>query len=292
MARYLDGAKSLVGFSRISTKKGGVKVIEGRGNRLKGIINEKLTDDLNQDQWRREGNLYEVLRIVDGVPLFLKEHLERLESGGGKLDHRSVADSLRLLISTVASDVSQNVFMSIEPESGQLALFFIDSFYPPIEWYSRGVPVGLLKIRRKDPSKKVYDSKYKQTISNYLAMTGYFETLISDDGLIREGSRSNVFFVQNDFLITPSISEALPGITRKMVLKAVDNVGGKLVERPISVEEIADFDGAFITGTSIDLLPVSRIEEICLESATNPYFKQYQAAYAALKKEDLCRYAW
>lgn len=259
---------------------------------MKGIVNDQLTDDLNPDQWRKGGNLYEVLRIVDGVPLFLKEHLERLESGGGKFDQRAVVDSLRVLIARVASDVSQNVFISIEPESGQHALFFIDSFYPPEEWYLKGVPVGLLKIRRKDPSKKVYDSRYKQTISNYLAMTGFFETLISDDGLIREGSRSNVFFIQKDTLITPSISEALPGITRRMVLKAVDNAGGKLLERPVYVKEISSFDGAFITGTSIDLLPVSRIEGTSLESASNPYFKQYQAAYAALKKEDLRRYDW
>lgn len=254
---------------------------------MEGILNGKLVLDLNPDKWKGMGMIYEVLRVTEGRPLFLAEHLERMARVAQGLDIEEASKGVYSLIQSAPHGISKNIFLSFSQDTKELALFFIDSFYPPDDWYAEGIDVNILKIRRQDPTKKIYDAEYKAAVSRHLQDTSVFETLISDSGLIKEGSRSNVFFMGKEGLVTPPVLDVLPGITRMKVIEAAREAGIPFTERPVLLKEVPEFQGAFLTGTSIDLLPIRKIGENQLPTLSLPLYRQLLQRYRQMKEEDL-----
>jgi len=68
---------------------------------------------------------------------------------------------------------------------------------------------------------------------------------------VEEVGTSNIFFLIGDELNTPPLGGSiLPGVTRNSVITLARHLGTKVVERPISIEEvIANFTKWFIEGS-------------------------------------------
>ena len=86
--------------------------------------------------------------------------------------------------------------------------------------------------------------------------------MVDKSGVITEGSRSNVFFVKEDKIITPLGKSVLLGITRQKILEIAENIGVHLLEKDILLDELSSFDAMFITGTSPKILPIKQVAEI------------------------------
>lgn len=254
---------------------------------MKSIINGVFKENEKIDEWKKKGNIYEVLRVIDGSPLFLLEHLERIKKSAEKVDIGVLNIEIFKLIEKVDKSINKNIFISFDPISGDRAIFFITGFYPPSEWYENGIKINTINIKRNNPNLKVYDIDYKKKIEDFLDKTGVFETLITDNGIINEGSRSNVFFIKENKIFTPSVEDVLPGITREKVFQVARENDIEIEETQISIEALSSFDGAFITGTSIDILPVNKIDEIELKTNESTCFKKLLNSFKKLKEEDL-----
>jgi branched-chain amino acid aminotransferase len=83
---------------------------------------------------------------------------------------------------------------------------------------------------------------------------------------IEEVGTSNIFFVIGNELITPPLAGTiLPGVTRNSVIKLAGYFGTKVVERPISIQEVisASENGslteAFASGTAAIVSPVGQL---------------------------------
>lgn len=93
--------------------------------------------------------------------------------------------------------------------------------------------------------------------------SGFDEALVLTlEGHVSEGSAENIFMVQGDELITPSVTEnILEGITRKSILEVADReLGLKIVERPIDRTEVYLCDEFFMTGTAAQVTAVTRVD--------------------------------
>lgn len=98
---------------------------------------------------------------------------------------------------------------------------------------------------------------------------GYTQVLWLDaieNKYVEEVGTSNIFFVIGDELITPPLEGTiLPGITRNSVIKLADFFGVKVIERPISIQEVisASENGslkeAFASGTAAIVSPVGQL---------------------------------
>jgi len=90
---------------------------------------------------------------------------------------------------------------------------------------------------------------------------GYDDAIfISPSGEVREGSSSNVFVVRNGALQTPATSPTiLHGVTRGYILECARKAGVAIVEGPLSVEEFAAADEAFLSSTTLDVLAITRL---------------------------------
>ena len=102
------------------------------------------------------------------------------------------------------------------------------------------------------------------TLSKHEAeQLGYSESLMLDhEGNVAESTSANVFFKdKNGELHTPVADSFLDGITRRTVIEIAKSKNIKVNERKISPDELASFDGCFLTGTAAEITPVSKILE-------------------------------
>ncbi|MFB6169313.1 MAG: aminotransferase class IV [Haloferacaceae archaeon] len=88
------------------------------------------------------------------------------------------------------------------------------------------------------------------------------ECLVRDlDGFVAEGATSNVFFVDDGVLKTPSLDgPVLPGVTRAVVRDLADEVGIPVETGTYEVTDVRSADEAALTNTTWELRPVSRLD--------------------------------
>ncbi|MCP9474444.1 MAG: aminotransferase class IV, partial [Nitrospira sp.] len=90
---------------------------------------------------------------------------------------------------------------------------------------------------------------------------GVFEAIMIKDGLVTEGSVSNVMAVRAGSIVTPPEGpRILSGVTRTVVLTMAAKEGISIEERFFSVDFLHAADEVFLTGTTIEVLGVVEID--------------------------------
>jgi branched-chain amino acid aminotransferase len=235
------------------------------------VCNGSLTpvEEFQAPYLEKNTYVYEVFRVINGVALFLEDHFDRLMrsclmSGVDfNLGFEEFAKSVSSL--TSANSFWEGNIKTVVEERGKNAtrilIFFTQHQYPTAEQFEKGVHLTLMKGIRVNPNAKVMDTALRNRANAVKQSQNVYETLlIDDDGFITEGSRSNVFFVRNDGVITPPISDVLPGVTRKYVLIVCEKLSIPVRQEKVAVCELIDMEGVFISGTSRKVLPVNSVD--------------------------------
>ncbi len=87
--------------------------------------------------------------------------------------------------------------------------------------------------------------------------------LINDTGHVTEFSTANVFVVSNEQIVTPPLdNQLLPGITRQILLQLLaEYTDYSVCERPITLNELKMAQEVWITSSSREVMPVTRVDE-------------------------------
>jgi len=89
---------------------------------------------------------------------------------------------------------------------------------------------------------------------------GLKECIFVRNGLITEGTHSNIFFVVNGTLFTyPESNHILSGITRKNILRIAQEAGIAIREEAVQENRIRFIQEAFISNTSAEVTPVTEL---------------------------------
>ncbi len=114
-------------------------------------------------------------------------------------------------------------------------------------------------------------------------MTGYTEGLLLDiDGNIAECTGENIFIVKDSVLITPTLENALEGITRDSIMRIARDQGIKVEEKNFSPEVLYAADEVFLTGTAAEITPIREVDGRTIgEGKPGPLTKQLQDTYYA-----------
>jgi len=84
---------------------------------------------------------------------------------------------------------------------------------------------------------------------------GYDEALLTDmNGYVAEGPGANMFFEINGTLVTPSLGNILPGITRATVLELCSELGIPVEEKLFTTTELKEGDAVFFCGTAAEII--------------------------------------
>jgi branched-chain amino acid aminotransferase len=241
---------------------------------------------------------YEVLRVMNGNCLFIEDHLNRLQTSvslsGSKYTFQiqEVSAIIKELIRKNKL-INGNIRLVMQEREGHppvLYTYCIPHSYPSGDLYERGVPTAIFKIVRNDPNIKRYNHNYQQQVRDFIQNRNIYEALLQDDmNCITEGSKSNVFFIRNECVLTAPGEKVLKGITREKVILLCSKLNYKLIECPISIDTLTSMQAVFLSGTSPKILPVNRIDQIAY-STGHAMVKNLMAAYDDLIQEDISRW--
>ena len=216
-------------------------------------------------------SIYEVARLSGTSLLFLNDHIDRLfkslelEGLESLLSREEIRSHLEdLLEKNQATEGNVKFVLNFRPPGKPRFLaYFITHHYPSKDDYKNGVKSITYFFERQDPNKKVWRPEFRRDVAGEIRQKAVFEALLLDSqGSLPEASKANIFGIRNNIVITPPDELVLPGITRKYVLKACRELGITVLKRKILLDELEEMDGLFLTGTSIQVLPVSQVNEI------------------------------
>ena len=132
----------------------------------------------------------------------------------------------------------------------------------------QGIRMQWAKWRRPDPATIPCQTKATGlymicTLSKHAAEAeGYSDALMLDyRGFISEATGANIFLLIDGKLHTPTPDCFLDGITKRTVMELARARGIEIVERHIKPEELAEASEVFLTGTAVEVTPVSEIGE-------------------------------
>jgi len=215
-------------------------------------------------------SLYEVVRLIEGRFLFLEDHLDRLYNSlyiagiESWITREGIHESLQILLEkNRISKGNVKFIMNLQEDGARHFLaYFVYHRYPSSRDYNQGVRVITYPFERIDPNKKIWRPEFRRHVAETLYDAGAFEALLMDsEKCITEASKANVFAIQGGHIITPPEAIVLPGITRHYVLKICQELSLEVTRKKISSDEIPGLEGLFLTGTSLHVLPVSRVND-------------------------------
>ncbi len=226
------------------------------------ILNDEIKPASEFIGSENDGGIYEVIRVEKDIPLFLEDHLLRFYKSAEIAKIRITYSSqeierfLKLLIEK--NNVNEgNLLISFK---SCLKIFCIRYKYPKLKDYYECINCGILFAKRENPNAKVFQTSVRQKANKLISENGFYEVLLVDNsGRITEGSRSNIFFVKENQIITPPGTGVLLGITRQKTIQLIKLLEIKFIEKEVYFDELHTFDAMFITGTSPKILPVKQV---------------------------------
>ena len=188
-----------------------------------------------------------------GIPL-LEFHLERIKASATELgfafDRHALRNAIQALCFEAGARAKLRMLVS---RSGAYALELAEMPPPlpePAVCAVLHLPVGEgdWRLRHKCSDRSFYDAA-----RDAARTVGAAEALfIRDDGLITEGSMTNIFVADDDRLLTPPARLGLlPGVLRRSLIEA-----GRAVEAELRLD---DLDGGFFIGNALRGLMPARL---------------------------------
>jgi len=216
--------------------------------------------------------IYEVLRVINGKSIFLENHLSRMKNSFElinekfTLTYEEISRKIDDLIK-FENKVEGNIKITYGVHEKILKIFFIEHLYPSNEMYKTGVKTILYFGERNNPNAKIVDDNFRGKVNSEIKEKNVYEAiLVNQNGYITEGSKSNIFMVKDNELLTSPINEVLPGVTRGKIIKIAEKLGIKVKEVEYKYSDIDKLDGMFISGTSPNILPIKSVNNINLDS--------------------------
>lgn len=147
---------------------------------------------------------------------------------------------------------------SISVMKPNLLIISEDTHPSPRSEYENGISVMTHEFVRDIPEVKSTDYKHLIILRDKIKAAGAKDVLFYKNGEISELSRSNLFIVKGNSLITPH-ENILNGITRQTLIELA-KPHFNVEERSVSLEEVLNADEVFTSSTTKRVLPITKID--------------------------------
>ncbi len=224
--------------------------------------------------------IYEVIAAYDLVPVLLQEHLERwIRSAEGlRLECPYSIEQQMEVIQQLLENVGAkraSIYGQLTRGSAKRAHPFPQKSEPSEFWFVRALPEydsrmyseGVAVITQPDDRWSRCWIKSTSLLPNVLAKQaatdeGAFESILyKPDGTVTEASVANFHVVKDGVIYThPNDGAILGGCKRKFVLDIARENGIEVREEKYNLDFLRKVDEAFLTSTTINALPVTKLE--------------------------------
>ena len=232
--------------------------------------------------------VYSNIKVVQGKMFLPDLEIQKLFESAERigLDHRFSKGEIiewasKLIRKNELKDALIRVLL-IGPETGTEPLLFLFpvglTFYRK-SFYGKGVKLITHEGERTFPLSKTKDLLLGYMAYRKAAEEGDLDALLVDsDGNIREGTRSSFFVIRGDTLIAPPAEKVLEGVTRKVILDIAPKIL-KIKEADIPLKGINEYDEYFISGTTLNIMPVRQINNVIVMNKVGEKTKELQKLY-------------
>ncbi len=227
--------------------------------------------------------IYETMRAYAGSLFLVRKHLARLKKSARAISLRlpQPIDKIEhALNETLRVNNLRDAYVRIQISRGQGEIGLDPALCPaptmvivakpfrdyPAEQYHKGVSLAIVRTRRNHPLALPPSIKGTNFLNNILAKiesikAGAYEALMLNwEGYVAEGTISNVFMVKKGVLYTPGLETGiLEGVTRDLVLGLARRKRIIVRETLLSPRQLLAADESFITNTTMEVMPVTRI---------------------------------
>ena len=240
---------------------------------------EEATVSVEDRGFQFGDGVYEVVRTYRGQPFQLDAHLARLERSA-----KAIELPLLWNIQQWATHARDGIKRSGYAES-KVYLQLTRGTAPRDHVFPASVkPTAVMTVREMRPLDQALqaagvavmtmddwrwgrcDIKSVNLLPNVMArqkakQAGAFEAVFIRNGQVTEGAVSNVMIVKAGRVLTaPEGEQILSGVTRTIVLELARKEGLPVEERFVSLDDFIRADEIFLTGTTVEVLPVIRVD--------------------------------
>jgi branched-chain amino acid aminotransferase len=230
----------------------------------------------------RGDGVFEVIRVYDGQPFALEEHLRRLERSAANLrlplDVEAVRAELWRLLAQAGSGPEHELLRIAVTRGGRRLLLTEPA--PPMPERVRLASVIYSPTRVLDGVKSL--SYGANMLASRIARErGADEALlVTPHGRVLEAPTSSIFYAVDGELSTPPLDEhILASITRAVVIAVTE-----AQERPCTLEELLAADEAFLASTTREVQPVAAIDERSFDAPGPVTQRAAQRVEAAIRE--------
>jgi D-alanine transaminase len=226
--------------------------------------------------------IYEGVRAVNGKMFEWAAHAGRMVHGlnGLRIDFNAAqVDALEGICERVVQqngleDGEAFLYLQVSRGAAPRAHGFPPAGTPPTVFVAASRLVVPRKMREEgaaaitfpDMRWKRRDWKTVNLLGNVLARqaaaeAGAYEAIMHEDGIVTEGAATNVFAVFDGVLCThPLTHRILAGVTRKVLMELITELGLPVKEEVIPLARLASADEIFVCGSTTDVTPVVTLD--------------------------------
>ncbi|MGD6796486.1 aminodeoxychorismate lyase [Metabacillus indicus] len=225
--------------------------------------------------------VFETFRVYKGHPFLLNDHMSRLQKAMEELNIQLDDSSLNiedviqhLLLLNDLQDEDVSVRLNVSAGDGGLMFGALEYREPTVMMFMRKLPElpadlekrgVLLSVPRNTPEGKerIKSHHYlnnvlaKREAGNDPSVEGIF---LTKDGFVAEGIVSNLFWVKDECVYTPSLDTGiLNGITRQFVIRCLEKEEMRWVEGRFTADELLQADEVFAVNSVQEIIPLKEI---------------------------------
>lgn len=243
--------------------------------------------------------VYEVIRVYDGKPYLLEEHVNRLYRSLEAIrihldiDHAKLTELLTDLIRKNNMTTDGNIYLQVSRGSAPRAHVFPEDVEPNILAYifdgarhleklANGVKTITLPDERWDNCYVKSLNLLPNVLAKQTAMeNGCYEAILHLDGKVTECSSSNAYLVKDGKVYThPTTKRILHGCVRMAVERFCNELNIPFIEEAFTLEDIADADEMFLSSSTSEVIPIIKVDEkIVADGKPGDITRKLQEAY-------------
>ncbi|WP_323758602.1 aminotransferase class IV [Roseivirga sp.] len=238
------------------------------------VPKESITFSIDDVGVLRGFGIFDYFKVYNGAPAFMEAHLNRFENSARLLgmeipfSRKEIESAIRKLIEHNRFPLSGvKVLMTGGASSdgfsaGKPNLIITNTAVSETNpsFYTEGVSVMTHQFSREMPEVKSTNYATAVRLESLWKQKGHIDALYHDGQYISEVSRSNVFLVEGNKIITNE-EGVLPGITRMNVVNMAPELGFEVEIRPIALAEVLAAEELFMTSTNKRVMPVVKIDD-------------------------------
>ena len=241
--------------------------------------------------------LFETFRVYDGHPFLLDDHLVRLNEGLAELQicyKLSREEVMNILKDVLAANDLQNAYirLNVSAGNGEIGLKTDDYLEPntiifikPVPNFSkekqglvvstvRNTPEGTTRLKSHHYLNSIYA---KREVGENPQIEGL---LLNKEGYLTEGVTSNLFWVKDGAIYTPSLETGiLNGITRQFVFSIACKLGYRVHEGLYTVKDLESCEEAFVTNSIQEIVPLNTINSVPVRGSEGNVTRELKRLY-------------